>query len=37
MLNGRQLRRVMDGAIAVIVVADRAVEHVIAEDTIKCI
>jgi hypothetical protein len=36
MLNGRQLRRVMDGAFAVIVVADRAVEHVIAEDTIKC-
>jgi len=36
MLNGRQLRRVMDGAIAVVVVADHAVEHVVAEDAIKC-
>jgi hypothetical protein len=36
MLNGQHLRRVMDGAIAVVVVADRAVEHVVAEDTIKC-
>jgi hypothetical protein len=36
MLDGQQLRRVMDGAIAVVVVADRALEHVVAEDAIKC-
>ena len=36
MLNGQQLRRIMDGAIAVVVVADHAVEHVVAEDAIKC-
>ena len=37
MLDGQQLRRVMDGAIAVVVVADRAIKHVIAEDAIKCL
>jgi len=31
----QQLRRVMDRAIAVVVVADRAVEKVVAEDAIK--
>src|SRR6266436_3646527 len=36
MLNGQQLRRVMDSAIAIVVVADRAVEHVVAENAIKC-
>lgn len=35
MLNGQHLRRVMDGAITIVVVADRAVEHVVAENAIK--
>jgi hypothetical protein len=35
MFNGQQFRRVMDGAIAIVVVADCAVEQVIAEDAIK--
>src|ERR1700686_1367522 len=36
MLNSQQLRRVMDGAVSIIVVADCAVEHVVAENAIKC-
>jgi hypothetical protein len=36
-LDGQQLRGVVDRAIAVVVVADRAVEHVVAEDAIKCL
>ena len=36
MLNGQQLRGVVDGAIAIVVVANRAVEHVIAENAIEC-
>ena len=35
MLDGQQLRRVVDRAVAVVVVADRAVEQVIAEDAIE--
>ena len=35
MLDGQQLRRVMDGAVAIVVVAHRAVEHVVAEYSIK--
>ena len=35
MLNGQQLGRVVDRAVAVVVVADGAVEHVIAEDPVK--
>jgi hypothetical protein len=34
-LNGQQLRRVMDGAIAIVVIADRAIKKVITEDAIK--
>src|SRR5438094_3632937 len=36
MLNGQQLRRVMDSAIAIVVIADRAIKKVITEDAIKC-
>ncbi len=36
MLNGQQLRRVMDRAIAIVVIADRAIKKVITEDAIKC-
>ena len=36
MLNGQQFRRVMDDAIAVIVVADGAVQHVVAQNAIEC-
>src|SRR5438445_66261 len=35
MLNGQQLRRVMDSAIAIVVIADRAIKKVITEDAIK--
>jgi hypothetical protein len=35
MFNGQQLGRVMDGAVAIVVVAHRAVEHVVAEYSIK--
>src|SRR4051812_7352795 len=34
-LNGQELRGVMDGAVAVIVVADGAVEHVVAENPVE--
>ena len=37
MLNGQQLRRVMHRAIAIVVVANRAVEHVVAENPIECL
>ena len=36
MFDGQQLRRVMDSAIAIVVVANRAVEHVVAENAIEC-
>jgi len=35
MLNSQQLRCVVDRAIAVVVVADRAVEKVVTEDAVK--
>jgi hypothetical protein len=35
MFDVKELRRVMHGTVAVVVVADRAVEHVIAEDAVK--
>jgi len=35
-LNSQQFRRVMDDAVAVVVVADRAVQHVIAQNAIEC-
>src|SRR6266481_5084332 len=35
MLNGQQFRRVMDSAIAIVVVADRAVEQVVTENAIE--
>src|SRR5207237_3340870 len=34
-LNGQQLRRVMNRAIAIVVIADRAIKKVITEDAIK--
>jgi len=37
MFNGEQLRRVMDCAVAIVVVANRAVEHVVAQNPIKCL
>ena len=37
MLDGQQFRRVMDRAIAIVVVANRAVEHVVAENSIECL
>ena len=35
-LDGQQLRCVVDSAIAVVVVADCAVEQVVAENAVKC-
>src|SRR5207302_4550748 len=35
--NGQQLCRVMNGAISIVVIADRAIEKVITEDAIKAI
>jgi hypothetical protein len=35
MLNSQQFRRVVDDAVAIVIVADRAVQHVIAQDAIK--
>jgi len=35
-LNGQQFRRVMDSAIAIVVIADRAIKKVITDDGIKC-
>ena len=35
MLNRQQFRRVVDYAIAIVVVTDRAVQHVVAEDAIE--
>jgi hypothetical protein len=37
MFDGQQLGRVMDSTIAVVVVANRAVEQVVAENAIKCL
>ena len=36
-LDREQFRGVVDGAVAVVVVADRAVEQVVAEDAIECL
>src|SRR5712692_11159403 len=37
MFDGQQLGGVMDRAIAIVVVANRAVEHVVAENSIECL
>jgi hypothetical protein len=34
-LNSQQFRRVVDDAVAIVIVADRAVQHVIGQDAIK--
>lgn len=35
-LDRQQLGRVMDCAVAIVVVANRAIEHVVAEDAVEC-
>src|SRR5580698_10527543 len=36
-LDGKQRSGVMDSTVAVVVIADGAIQHVIAEDTVKCL
>jgi hypothetical protein len=35
-LDRQQLGRVMDCAVAIVVVANRPIEHVVAEDAVEC-
>ena len=36
MLDRQQLGLVMDCAVAIVVVANRAIEHLVAEDVVEC-